>query len=108
MLLNCVSCSPACQAAVWGKKEVVKKQQSRTGVSKGLNLFASCPAAKFTVSSGGQTNTWRECANKISGDIKFFSWLRASGATGGECTLLGLEDTSVNEKDLFNCLKDGV
>lgn len=93
--------------ALWGKVELVTKQKSRSGLAKGLNLFSSCPGSKFTVTSGGETNTWRDCAEKMSDAIRFFSWVRTEDATAGVCTLLGIKSADVNEDDVASCLRDG-
>ncbi|KAL8435785.1 hypothetical protein ACSSS7_002162 [Eimeria intestinalis] len=91
---------------LWGKKEVVTKHLNRSLITKPLNLFSACPETKFTSSDGGQTHTWRECAQKLSSTSRFFSWVRSKDSETGSCTLIGVASSSVTEMDIANCLKD--
>ncbi|KAL8448256.1 hypothetical protein Emag_004024 [Eimeria magna] len=91
---------------LWGKKEVVTKHLNRSLIAKPLNLFSACPETKFTSTDGGQTHTWRECANKLSSTSRFFSWVRPKDSETGSCTLIGIASSSVTETDIANCLKD--
>ncbi|KAL8449024.1 hypothetical protein Emed_003376 [Eimeria media] len=91
---------------LWGKKEMVTKHLNRSLIAKSLNLFSACPETKFTSTDGGQTHTWRECANKLSSNSRFFSWVRSKDSQTGTCTLIGVASTSVTETDVANCLKD--
>ncbi|KAL8427586.1 hypothetical protein Efla_005761 [Eimeria flavescens] len=91
---------------LWGKKEIVTKQQNRSLLAKPLNMFSACPETKFTSVSAGETATWRQCANKLSQTARFFSWVRPNNSTTGSCTLLGLTSASVTEEDIANCLNE--
>ncbi|KAL8275982.1 hypothetical protein Esti_000098 [Eimeria stiedai] len=91
---------------LWGKKEVVTKHLNRSLLAKSLNFFSSCPETKFTSFDGGQTHTWRECAQKLSSTSRFFSWVRSKDSETGSCTLIGVASSSVTETDIANCLKD--
>ncbi|XP_026191942.1 thrombospondin type-1 domain-containing protein 7A [Cyclospora cayetanensis] len=93
---------------LWGKVEIVTKRKSQSKIAQtAKDLLTSCNASAFSAVSGGETSTWRECAAKLSGTTRFFSWVKQIGQLQGTCSLLGYVSKKEDEEEnAAACLRD--